>query len=318
MKTELLVGLALDWLRGRYTGDITGVEITGREAGRFAAGFSLGDRHVSLEGGVLFAELLEPGFEARARMFEAEVGKGLKGAFLLWPPPGVEIPTSAAELQPLVAGIRDNAREMAPGEVRDVSVPVTLFLRKTADEGQYITVTGGLSSHWSEMSRYVRGVYQLDSRGIHRLPRDDDFVPAVSRRLGELSQTMQVGEWAELPSADHWSLCRLESGLGFGLVMAPPAFDPGDGTYLRRALRRLVREMGAALAERGGDLRMLLLVTSLESIREENIGPALVGFDPSMYVAIDLFALAADGEVRPILEPPVGSLPWLRPVETAS
>lgn len=286
---------------------------------RFSADIALGEeRSAHVEGAVLYGDLLQPGLESRLRLFEVEAGKGLKGAYVLWVPPGAEIPTEGAPLSALVTGVRELAKEMTPGEVNDVALPVVLQVRKTAEEGQYATITGGLASWWSQISRFVRGVYQIDSRVIHRLPRDENFIADLASRLAEVSADMQVGEWAELPSADHWTIQRLDPAAdgpvavsnGLSVIAAPPSFDPGDGTFLRRTLRRLVRELGERLAATGADLRVALLVTAHNDIREENIGPALVGFDPAMYIPIDLLMLAADGEARPVLEPPAGSVGW--------
>lgn len=291
------------------------------ESHRFSLDLAMGDdRTAHVEGAVLFGDLVQPGFDSRLRLFELETGKGARGAFVLWVPPGAEIPTEGAPLSALVSGVRELTKEMAPGEVNDVALPVLLQVRKTAEEGQYATIAGGLSSWWSQISRFVRGVYQIDSRLIHRLPRDENFIPDLANRLAELAADMQVGQWAELPSADHWTIQRLDpiaDGAvpvpnGLTVVAAPPSFDPGDGTFLRRTLRRLVRELGERLSAAEADLRVALLVTAHNDIREENIGPALVGFDPAMYIPIDMLMLAADGEVKAVLEPPAGTMGWMR------
>ncbi len=306
-----------EWLTKRYGFAAEAIDPEEYAPARFRARLEAGEHSFEVEAGVLYGDLMSPAFAARLRMIEREAGQGLKGSFALWVPPGVELPTDPEPLQPLLATLQRLAGEMQPGEIRDLPIPATLNLRKTGPDGAYITVVGGLSGYWSQMSQLIQGVYQLDTRAVHRLPRDPEFVEQLSRRIADASAGMSIGEWAEVESADHWTLQRLGEARGLTVFAAPPGFDPADGTFVRRTLRRLVREMGGRLAATEADLRILLLVTAMSSIRDENIGPALVGFDPALFAPIDLLCLVADGEIKAILEPPAGAVPWLRAGEAS-
>ncbi len=228
-----------------------------------------------------------------------------EGAYVLWVPPGADLPGEEPALSAFALRVRDAAATLAPGERGAVEFPVTLTLKKLENDGGYINVLGGMSHLWAEFTGQVSGVYRLDSLAIHRLPPGTEYRRALMDTIVEKAKEAPlVGESATIDAIDQWTVQRLPEGAppGFAAAAAPPSPDGDAGTAVRRSLRRLLKESqlrlgGASLKQR---YRALALVGAYADEASENVSTALRGFDPTIYAAIDFIVLLVDGVVRPI------------------
>ena len=225
-------------------------------------------------------------------------------------PPGAELPDgepSRSELRLLLAR---GLGGLAPGERREVRVPVTLQIAKIEDRGAYVSVAGGMSPLWTQMSEGIAGAFHLDSRPIHRLPEQEAEQAILISRVRDRAELLNAGEVSPVALHDYWLLSRLpdEAPAGVTLIAAPPAFSPLDGALTRRLFRRAVTRAADQRAQGSCDLAVLLVVTALAHMEEELVTGALRGMSPATYGSLDLIALAADGQVRQVLQP--RSLPW--------
>jgi hypothetical protein len=57
-------------------------------------------------------------------------------------------------------------------------------------------------------------------------------------------------------------------------------------------------------------VRVLVLIGAYDYMENENAGPSLRGFDPSLAAAFDIVALVSDAEVKPIVLS--RGLPWTK------
>jgi hypothetical protein len=92
------------------------------------------------------------------------------------------------------------------------------------------------------------------------------------------------------------------------VIGAPEGFDSADAAAVRRLLRGHIARADEQRQSGSCDLRALLLVGSYAHMDDERVTAGLRGMNPALYGAIDLIALAADGQVRQVLQP--RALPW--------
>ena len=257
--------------------------------------------------GALWEDGGPPGGEDFERLLDDDVDDG---GYLLWVPPGAALPADEPQRSDFRLLIGGGLAHLAPAQRREVRVPARLQLAKVGAEGQYVSVSGVLSSHWTSISEGVEGAFHLDGRSLHRLPEEQAELEILLSRVRDRAALLNVEELAEVPVHDYWLVSRLPEAEPAGLTVigAPPGFDAADGTTVRRLLRRHVRRAQEQHEAGASDFSVLLLVATLAHMDEEKATAALRGMDPAAYGALDLIALVADGRVRQVLQP--RSLPW--------
>ena len=90
------------------------------------------------------------------------------GSYVLWQPPGGELPKGEPDDSEWVRRIVLTASKLASGRSGEARLPARLMLGKIKDEGGYASVTGALGRHWTEISGRLQGSFYLDSRGLNR------------------------------------------------------------------------------------------------------------------------------------------------------
>ena len=255
-----------------------------------------------------------------AAALEALLGGDLAdepGGYALWVPPGAALP----EGEPGLSGLRASAARacagLAPGERRELRLPVTLALAKVDAEGAYVSVAGPLAAEWTTLSEGVGGAFHLDARALRRLPEERAELDVVIARVRDRAAMLDTEEVAQVETHDYWLVSRLplDEPSGATVFGAAPDFDPGDGATVRRALRALLARAAGqrvAASEAGEEVEMtaVLLGAPYAHAEEELATAALRGMNSAAWSGADLVALAADGAVRQLLQP--RSLPWER------
>jgi hypothetical protein len=268
--------------------------------------------------GIVAARLSEarPGWEERCRELEQRLDEARPGSYLLWVPPGGKLPAEEPDESEWVRRVVLAASRLASGRKGEVRLPVKMVLAKVRDEGGYANVIGGLSRYWTTVTEKVDGTFYLDSQGLKRLTRDQQEREELFDHIGMLSQGVQKGEAVEFEHEDAWSVQRLPRGAagkgmaeGWAITGCPEGFDPDEGAVTRRLLRQKLVAAREALAARPGALKALVLVGAYDYMENETAGPALRGFDPTLAASLDIVALVADTEVRPIVMS--RQVPWL-------
>jgi hypothetical protein len=294
---EYAARLFLAWLNERYRREFN-------PAGEFAdvwqaseaAGESLS---------IVAAELFEATDAWRQRSQELceRLDETRPGSYLLWQPGKTELPAGEPDESEWIRRVVLTASKLASGRTGEVRLPVRMLLGKIRDEGGYASVTGGLGRNWTDISNRLNGSFFLDSRGLHRLTRDEEEREQLYENIGALSQGLKVGDVVEFEHEDAWSLQRLprSEGLedGWTIAGAPDGFEPEDGGAIRRLLRRRLSEASELLTGASG-ARVLVLLGGYEYMELENVGPSLRGFDPALAVSFDVIALVSDAEVKPL------------------
>jgi hypothetical protein len=182
------------------------------------------------------------------------------------------------------------------------------MLGKVRDEGGYASVTGGLGRHWTVIAQRLQGSFYLDSRGLNRFTKDETQREALYDHIAMLSQGLKTGDAVEFEHEDAWTVQRIPRGDagegmtdGWAITGCPSGFDPNDGAQVRRVLRKRLAEAGEALTGRRDAVKAVVLIGAYDYIENENAGPSMRGFDPSLTLPFDVIGLAADGEVKPVL-----------------
>ena len=283
------------------------------DPGPFDALLSQRERRVGVTIGPLWDEDDPPSFEPPGvaefeRMVTSDLEDG--GGYVLWVPPGGELPADEPQRSELRLRVSNGLKGLAPGERRELRLPVRLYLAKIQDSGAYVSVSGGLSSVWTDMSTGVEGAFHLDSLAIHRLPEEQAEVDIIISRVRDRAALLSTGELTEVDVHDHWLVSRLaaDEPAGLTVIAAPPAVVAGDGAAVRRVFRRRIRRASEQREAGECDFCVLLLVASPAHIGDEMATAALRGMSPTAYGSLDLIALAGDGQVRQVLQP--RSLPW--------
>lgn len=254
-------------------------------------------------------ELFEvpPGYSGQVSRLEARLDAAHPGSYLLWVPPAAELPADEPRESEWTDRVVQTAARLASGRSGEVRLPVRLALGKVRDEGGYASVTGGLGRYWTDISGRLQGSYFLDSRGLHRLTRDQEERERLYELIALLSRELETGEIREFEHDEAWTLQRIPRGAagqgmsdGWAIGGAPAGFDPTDGAVIRHVLRKRLAEARDAFAGRPRPW-ILVLAGAYEYMELENAGPSLRGFDPTLVSALDGIMLVADGEVKPIL-----------------
>jgi hypothetical protein len=299
---EYAVRLFLTWLNERYRRSFTPQSF---EQGVVIATDADGAR-LALVIGELFEA--EDAWRGRARELEQRLDQSRPGSYLLWVPPGGELPAEEPDESEWVRRVVLTASKLASGRSGEVRLPVKLALGKVRDEGGYASVTGGLGRYWTDISNRLQGSFYLDSRGLNRFTRNEEEREQLYDEIGQLSQGIASGDIMEFEHEDAWSLQRLARGPagegmtdGWAIAGCPPGFSPEDGGAIRRILRKRLAEAAETLKPVPDAMRALVLLGAYDYLEFENAGPALRGFDPALIGGFDAIGLVADAEVKPLL-----------------
>ena len=308
------VGMLAAWMSERYfrTFRVPAEADSGAsDPGAFDAELAQRDRRVGVTVGALWDGSSPPGAEDLESLVGADLeADGEPGAYALWVPPGAPLPVDEPARSQFRLLVSRGVRGLAPGERRELRVPVTLRLAKIDGNGEYVSVVGGMSSEWTRISEGVPGAFHLDSREIHRLPEERAEVDILVSRVRDRAGLLETGELTTIDVHDYWLVSRLpaEEPRGLTVVGAPPEVDALDGALVRRMLRAHIARTLEQRAAGAADMSALVLVGALGHIGDERATAALRGMNPATYSGLDLIALVADGQVRQVLQP--RSLPW--------
>ena len=304
---EYAVRLCLDWLNERYRSSYVPL----REDADADADVWRATDPASGDSGdfsVIVAELFDASdsWQRRSAELALRLDASRQGSFMLWVPPGAELPLEEPDETEWVRRVVLGASRLASGRSGEVRIPVKMVLGKVRDEGGYASVTGGLSRYWTDISTHLDGSFFLDSRGMHRFSRNEEERLQLFEHIEMLSQGLKTGEVSEFEHEDTWTVQRLPRGGtdsdladGWAISGCPGGFEPNDGAAIRRLLRQ---RLGSAL-EGFSDLPrpwLLVLVGAYDYLASENAGQALRGFDPALSAALDGSVLVSDGEVKPL------------------
>ncbi len=296
------------WMSERYFRTFRALD---QDPAPFDALLQQRDRRIGVTVGALWDESTElAGASELADLLSDDVADAGAPGYVVWVPPRVELPVDEPFRSNLRVVLARGLGGLAPGERREVRLPVTLQLAKIQDEGQYVSVSGVLSREWTRLSEGISGAYHLDARALHRLPEESAERDIVVSRVRDRAALLNPEEVTEVEVHDYWRVSRLPAGApgGVTVLAAPPETDPVDGAAVRRHFRRHVTR--AVEQRRAGtcDLSVLVLVAALGQIEDELATAALRGMNPAAYGALDLIVLVADARVRQVLQP--RSLPW--------
>jgi hypothetical protein len=249
-----------------------------------------------------FRLLFEPGSDPAWAARRDEHTRALQAAgappLALWAPPGADLePENMTAFVEQVAGA---AAALAPGQRGQVEFPVTLTLKKLADDGSYVHVTGGLAPHWAKLTGRIFGQYELDTRAIHRLPEPESRVAELLDWVTLLGNGMKTGASSSFKGEDAWTIQRPAVGQYQAIIGAPPQADPSNGTAVRKLLRQGLREARSEMRDEDGTPKALLLLGLYRTMDEENALIALRSCDPALYSDFDLICLVADGQCKPL------------------
>jgi hypothetical protein len=183
-------------------------------------------------------------------------------------------------------------------------------LAKIQEDGAYVSVVGGMSSVWPEMSEGVPGSFHLDSRPIRRLPEEPAELDILVSRVRDFAMALEPGELTDIQLHDHWVVSRLPDTMPPGVIVvaAPPEVDPLDAAAIRRRFRQDVQRAVDQKQTGSADLAVLVVVGPFAHLEDETVTASLRGMNPALYTALDLIVLVADGGVRQVLQP--RTLPW--------
>jgi hypothetical protein len=239
---------------------------------------------------------------ARLDALASRLDPGTAGGVLVWLPPGAEVPRQEPAASDLAAALQRTIDGIAPGDLADAALPIEIAIQKREESGAYVSAAGGLSPHWARFTDRVQGYFQIDSKSLHRLPADEEYLDALVERIAAASAGLALREIATVEAEDFWRVQRLRAGHGIALVGQPPGDESESGAPLRRRLRVVVREAGERLTARRAELRLLALYAHYPSLEGAPAGAALRGQDPALFGGLDLVALLADGGVRPLVD----------------
>ena len=300
-ETEVALDLFLHWLAHAHER-----RFTVSERSETSAVTSDGSTRLTVEIRPLLSVEDAAWVQARERL-EGLLCDGLPGAYALWVPAGAGLPSEEPALSEFIDLFRQSAIRLGPQERSYVPIPISLYLRKTSDDGGVVSVTGGLNSYWARFTEHVTGTYDLDSTQLHRLPESDDHLPQLLETVIEHAKALQSGQWIEIDTIDAWTIQKLGGEKGVTVIGGPPAGGEDMALAVRRNLRRLLAEAGPALRDAETGLRALVLVGHYWRIEQEGATTAMRGYDPALYAGVDFVCLAADVLVKPIIQPPARS-----------
>lgn len=306
-------------LRDRYCARLLVGQLNERYDAKLELSDAAGDAFLATDGdhraGVYVAPLWDSegagAWNERLDAMAARLSDGIDGPFLLWVPPGADVPSEDPDASGFVERVLAAAGGLAPGERTEVTFPITVKMAKTREEGGYASVAGGLSRWWTRITEKVSGTYQVDSRGVHRVTNDGAAREELWETIGRLSLSIGLGQAGEFEVEDAWTLQRLpeaEERSGFALAGAPPSVDPTEGILVRRTARKRLLAANEALGELDVELRAAGLIGIYEYADLETAGATVKALDPSFFSRLQVVSVIADGDVRPTFLP--AALPW--------
>lgn len=300
-----------DDLFGEFAARLAFAHLAARHGRPFSALVAAGDRDVfvSEAGGARVAlgvaRLWEEDatWNERCSEMAERIRASLRGPYLLWVPPGGDLPAEEPAATEFVRRVSVAGAPLAPGARTEVELPARVRLAKTRDEGGYASVIGGLGRYWTTVTERVSGTFVLDTTAIKRAPLNESARESMFDRIAQLATQIDTGQAVEFELWDSWTLQRLEDGDGFVIVGAPPSFDPADGASLRRLLRRRLDEAARALGAVDAEVRGVAFVAIVEFAEHEGVSSALRSIAPALYAPFDLLLVLADGDARVALQP---------------
>jgi len=268
-----------------------------------AAAVSDGERSIAIDVRELLEPVESPVWLSYRDQLEGEIASGLQGAFALWVPPGADLPEGDAATE-FVERVREAAAALSPGERSDLALPAKLYLRRTQEEGALMSVSGGLNRHWARLSEKAHGAYDLDSTSVHRLPESDEHLESLFEAIWERAAALtRPGETAEIETIDAWTLQRLDGGDGVTIVGRPPEEIVDLGLAVRRSFRRILADAAPRLRSHDAESSALIVLGAYGRMEDEGATVAMRGYDPALYAGLDYVVLAADGLIKPLIEP---------------
>lgn len=307
MPSDQIVPLSLafvaDWLAQRTGRSVTLPPPVGVMPSEIAVTEgSIGDQAIALALAFITPPDGEDGWHTTARNLERRLALRLEGGYLVWVPQGVDLPEREPASSELILRAEETLRRFAPGGHGEIRFPVPLYLRKSDEEGTYVTARGGLSASWARFTNRVVGHYQLDSQELHRVPAGEGNLTALIDRIVEVAGGMELGRTTEVMAEDAWTATRTRTGAGIAFIGEPPGSVTSSGAGLRKSLRRTVASARDLLAGREAAARVLCLVGPYTHLAEQPVGAALLGFDPALYRGFDMIVLAAEGAAKLLLD----------------
>jgi len=301
--TGLALQLLLDALRER-TGREAEVAAPERvaETDAWVAQGAIGGRTLTLGALFVVPPAGEGSWYAAKASLEDRLSGSLPGGHILWTPAGAGLPVREPGRSELILRVEELAKQLVSGGHGEVRFPIALYLRKSDEEGGYLTARGGLAPHWARFTGRVFGHYQLDSTELHRPPSGDAYLNTLIDSIALTANALKLGETTTIEAEDAWTMQRLRGGAGFVIVGEPPGVELSSGAALRRSLRRTLQALRPALTATPADARVLGLIGPYASFEDQPVAPALLGMDPTLFAGLDLVLLAADGEVGPVLD----------------
>lgn len=296
--TELDVANALfiDWLN-RSRG--SGFALTARDGASAVA--TDGGATIAIEVHPLVALDDRQWLAARDRL-AGHIAGALPGGYAIWVPIGASLPSEEPGLSVFIDLVRRSALKLGPNERSYIPLPVKLYLRRTADEGNVVSVTGALNPYWARFTERVRGTYDLDSTRLYRLPESDSHLADLLDSIVEATGSLSSGSTIDIETIDAWTVQRLPED-GVAVIGVAPLADVDLGQSVRRNFRRILSGACPRLREREAGLRALVLLGPYARMEHEGATTALRGYDPALYAGIDFICLVADGLVKPLIQP---------------
>src|SRR5207244_7933082 len=207
---------------------------------------------------------------------------------------GAELPAGEPAASEFVEHMRQTATQSAPLDRSYAPLPVTLFLRKTGDNGSVVSATGGLNPHWARFTGRVNGTFDLDSTQLHRLPDSEEHLNGLIDTVVERSSKLEAGRWAEIETIDAWTVQRISED-GRTTIFAVPASEARDmGLSVRRNLRRILGEEVPLLRAGESELTALVLLGYYPRLEDQGATIALMGVTTGHYRGYDYLVLVTD------------------------
>jgi hypothetical protein len=301
--TDVALELFLYWLRETYQ---RGFQV--RERGELVSAAD-GEHTLSVAVRAL-VPFDDATWERRRALLEELIADDLPARIALWAPAGADLPGDEPAVSEFTALVRQAALKLGPHERSYVPLPIELRLRKSQDSGGVVSVTGGLNPHWARFTERVRGSFDLDSTELHRLPESEEHLESLLDAIVERTRTLEAGQVTRIETIDAWTVQRLSGASGVTIVGVPPAATSELGLAVRRNFRKALVEVAPKLREAPQQTRALVVLAPYARIEQEGATTALRGYDPALFTGIDFICLAADGLIKPLIQPPAGVAGW--------
>jgi hypothetical protein len=291
--------LLIDWLNQRYDARFSPTDVS---AETIVA--SDGHRRAAISTAPLWEDA--PAWQERLSAMEERLAGSAEGSYILWVPPRADLPLDEPGASYFVRRVEHAVAAVHAGARTEVTFPVTIRLAKLRDEGGYASVAGGLSRWWTRITENVQGTFAVDSNAVHRLTSDGAAREELWSTIGRLSNGIATGQSGEFEIEEAWTLQRLVHGpRGVHLVGAPPSVDPNDGVLIRRMGRKRLTAANETLAALDVDLHVFAFLGAYEYMEVETATGTVKAIDPSLFAQLQIVALVADGDVKPIFAPPL-------------